>query len=101
MGGISIDSALQVGCMLCALWSGYQAVVHKFCLGQHSLTMSSPQMVINLYDKDPWKGPVAWDGKPILQPLANAFNVDSNGNPHKSFAIKPFGYHINWWQRLS
>jgi hypothetical protein len=61
MGGISIDSALQVRFMLCALCSGYQAVVQEFRISQHSLTTASLQTVVDQcvsYDKDPWKGPV-------------------------------------------
>jgi hypothetical protein len=46
MGGISIDSALQVGFMLCALLHRYQAVVQEFHLSCHSLTEASRLVVI-------------------------------------------------------
>jgi hypothetical protein len=61
MGGIGIDSPLQVGFMLRALLSRYHAVVQEFHLGRHSLTDASLQTVVEQctnYDKDPWKGPV-------------------------------------------
>ena len=61
MGGIGIDSALQVIFMLCALLSHYHAVVQEFRLGRHSLSDASLQTVVEQcinYDKDPWKGPV-------------------------------------------
>ena len=66
MGGISIDSALQVGFMLCALLHRYQAVVQEFHLSRHSLLAASLQTMVEKcenYDKDPWKGPVGKDGK--------------------------------------
>ncbi len=56
MGGISIDASLQVGFMLRALRSAYQAVVQEFHLGRHSLSTASLQMVFEQcvsYDKDP------------------------------------------------
>ncbi len=56
MGGIRIDSALQVGFMLRALLHQYQAVVQEFRLGHHSLTKASLQTVVEQctnYDKDP------------------------------------------------
>ena len=46
MGGISIDSSLQIGFMLNSLCSAYQAVVQEFRLGCHSLSTASLQMVI-------------------------------------------------------
>ena len=61
MGGIGINSALQVGFMLRALLSRYHVVVQEFRLGRHSLLDMSLQTVVEQctnYDKDPWKGPV-------------------------------------------
>ena len=61
IGGIGIDSVLQVGFMLRALLSRYHAVVQECCLGCHSLSDASLQTVVEQctnYDKDPWKGPV-------------------------------------------
>ena len=81
MGGIGIDSALQVGFMLRALLSKYHAVVQEFRLGRHSLSDASLQTVVEQctnYDKDPWKGPVGKDGKvPKSGPSANAAGADA------------------------
>jgi hypothetical protein len=66
MGGITIDSALQVRFMLLALWSCYQVVEQEFCLSRNALTSATLQAVVdqyNSYDKDSWKGPVGHDGK--------------------------------------
>jgi hypothetical protein len=82
MGSITINSALQVGFMLRALWSGYQAVVQEFCLGCHALSSAMLQMVVDQcisYNKDPWKFPVWQDGRPVCTKLANA--AGSNINP--------------------
>ena len=104
MGGITIDSALQVGFMLWALQAGYQAVVQEFCLGWHSLTSASIQTVNNqciLYNKDPWRGPVGHDGKPVCAPLANAAAVSANkdsSNPYEALLTKPYNYHLNHWR---
>ncbi len=46
MGGINIDSALQVGFMQCSLLAKYQAVSQELCLGCHALTDVSLQMVV-------------------------------------------------------
>ena len=46
MGGIWIDSALQVGFMLHALLHRYHAMVQEFRLGRHSLTEASLQTVV-------------------------------------------------------
>ena len=46
MGGISINSALQVGIMIRALLHRYQAVVQEFCLCRHSLSEASLQTVV-------------------------------------------------------
>ena len=59
IGGIGIDSALQMGFMLRALLSWYQAVVQECCLGRHSLTEASLQTIIKQctnYDKEPLEG---------------------------------------------
>ena len=82
MGGICIESALQVGFMLRALLHRCQAVVQEFCLGRNSLTEASLQRVMEQctnYNKDPWKGPVEKEGKPIPRgtPSANAAGTDS------------------------
>ena len=66
MGGVTIDSALQVGFMLCVLQSTYHGVVQDFCLGRHSLSSATLQLVEEqcmAYDKDPWKNPIGKDGK--------------------------------------
>jgi hypothetical protein len=105
MGGILIDLALQVGFMLWALWSGYQAVIQEFCIGHHALTSATLQTVVNqcvFYDKDPWKGPVGCNGKPVRTPLANA--AGSNVNPdttnsYGALAAKLFNYHLNPWRK--
>ena len=67
MGGVAIDSALQVGFMLRALKSTYQGVVQDFRLGRHSLPSATLQSVVDqclAYNKDPWKGHIGKDGKP-------------------------------------
>ncbi len=81
MGGITIDLALQVGFMLRGLRLGYQGVVQEFCLGCHALTSATLQTVVDQcisYDKDPLKGPVVHNGKPVHTPLATTAgsNVD-------------------------
>jgi hypothetical protein len=62
-------------------------------------------MVVNqcvLYNKDPWRGPVGGDGKPLCTPLANTAvtPVDNNySNPYKALVAKPYNYHLNhWWK---
>jgi hypothetical protein len=75
MGGVAIDSALQVGFMLRALLSSYHGVVQDFRLGCHLLSTATLQMVVNqcvAYNKDPWKGPVDKTGKPVCSPSTNA-----------------------------
>ena len=103
MGGIGIDSALQVGFMLCTLLSQYQAVVQEFHLGRHSLTDASLQTVVEQctnYDKDHWKGPVGKDGKAPVRgnPLANTAGADS-GDPYEALQGKSFNYHFGHWKR--
>ena len=104
MGGIGIDSTLQVGFMLRALLHRYQAVVQEFCLGRHSLTEASLQTVVDQctnYDKDPWKGPVGKDGKPPCgNSSANATaGTDSHTDPYDSLASKSFNYHFGRWKK--
>ena len=94
MGGISIDSALQLGFMLCVLLHRYQAVVREFCLGRHSLTEAFFQTVVKQctnYDKDPWKGLVGKDGKSIPHgtPSVNAAGTDSE-SPYEALSSKSF-----------
>ncbi len=103
MGGISIDSALQVGFMLCALLHQYQAMVQEFHLGCHSLTEASLQTVAEQctnYNKDPWKGPVGKDGKPIPSgtPSANAAGTNSE-RPYEALSSKSFNYHFGRWKK--
>ena len=55
MGGITIDLALQVGFMFCALRSTYHGVVQDFCLGCHSFSSATLQLVMGqcmAYGKD-------------------------------------------------
>ena len=69
MGGVHIDSALQVGFMLCALRSTYHRVVQDFFLGRHSLSSITLQSVVKqcmAYNKDPWKG--------LIRKMGNRFN---------------------------
>jgi hypothetical protein len=56
MGGVAINSTLQVGFMLRSLLSCYHRVVQDFYLGRHSLTSTTLQSVVDqclTYDKDP------------------------------------------------
>jgi hypothetical protein len=46
MGGINIDSALQVGFMPHLLLAKYQAMVQEFRLGRHALTDATLQTVV-------------------------------------------------------
>jgi hypothetical protein len=101
MGGITINSLLQISFILRVLQVGYQAVVQEFCLGWHSLTSASIQTVNNqciLYNKDPWRGSVGCDGKPVHASSANAAAVPANkdsSNPYKVLSTKPYNYHLN------
>ncbi len=103
MGGISIESALQVDFMLCALLHRYQAVVQEFCLGRHSLSAASLQTVVEQctnYDKDPWKGPVGKDSKvPCPTPCANATGSEGE-NPYDALSAKSFNYPFGRWKNL-
>ena len=102
MGGIGIDSALQVGFMLRALLSKYHAVVQEFRLGRHSLSDASLQTVVEQctnYDKDPWKGPVGKDGRiPKSGPSANTAGADA-GDPYEFLGAKSFIHHFNRWKK--
>jgi hypothetical protein len=102
MGGISIDAPLQVGFMLRALCSAYQAVVQEFHPGRHSLSTTSLQTVVEQcvsYNKDPWMGPVGHDRKPVHNPLANTADLGDHGDPYECIAAKPFGCHMNRWHK--
>jgi hypothetical protein len=101
MGGINIDSALQVSFMLQALLSRNQAAIQQFGLGRHVLTKTSLQTVVEQctnYDKDPWKGLVGQDGKPACTPSANATGADSN-IPYNAFPVTSFNYHFGRWKK--
>jgi hypothetical protein len=86
MGGVAIDSALQVGFMLRALLSSYHGVVQDFRLGRHLLSTATLQTVVDqcvAYGKDPWKGPVDNTGEPVCTPSANAAGTSGNkANPY-------------------
>ncbi len=94
MGGIKINSAIQVGFMLRVLRLGYQAVVHKFCCCHHALTSATLQTVVDQcvsYDKDPWKGPVGRNGKPVctlLVKAAGSYVDPDTTNPHGALTAK-------------
>jgi hypothetical protein len=102
MGGVAIDSALQVGFMLCALRTTYQGVVQEFRLGRHSLASATLQLVVEQcmsYNNDPWKGPVGEDGKPARTPSANAASASGDkSNPYEVMASCSFGNHMSCWQ---
>ena len=100
MGGVVIDSALQVGFMLRALLSSYHGVVQDFRLGRHSLATATLQSVVEqcvTFDKDPWKGPVGKDGKPSRPSSANAA-VATGTSPYDAMATCAFGTHISRWR---
>ncbi len=102
MGGIAIDSALQVGFMLRALLSSYHGVVQDFRLGPHSLSTATLQTIIDqcvAYDKDQWKGHVNKTGKPIRTPSANAAGTSGDkANPYDAMASCLFGLHVSRWR---
>jgi hypothetical protein len=101
MGGINIDSAIQVGFMLRWLLAKYQAVIQEFCLGRHALTEVTLQTVVeqcNNYDKDPWKGPIGKDGKPARTPSANTAGTDPE-NPYELLSGKSLNYHFSQWKK--
>ena len=102
MGGIGIDSALQVGFILHALLSHYHAVVQEFHLGRHSLSDASLQTVVEQcinYNKDPWKGPIGQDVKvPKGTTSANTASANS-GDPYEVLAGKSFNHHFGRWKR--
>jgi hypothetical protein len=105
MGGIYIDSALQVGFMLRALLSRYQAVIQKFRVGWHSLTKATLQTVVKQcvnFDKDPWSGPVGKDGKAPSSTSANAAGTTTAGEGDKAYnalTSKLFNYHFGCWKK--
>jgi len=103
MGGVSIDSALQVGFMLRSLLPSYQGEVQDFRHGRHSLSSATLQSVVDqcvAYDKDPWKGPVDKSGKPARTPSANTAGAagGEKTNPYEALASCSFGLHISRWR---
>jgi hypothetical protein len=104
-GGISIDSALQVGFMLCALLSWYHTAIPEFHVGCHSLTEATLQTVVEQcvnFDKDPWSDPVGKDGRAPRRMLANAAGTTtaSKGeNAYAALAGKSFNYHFRSWKK--
>ena len=104
MGGVAIESALQVGFMLRSLLSRYHGVVHDFRLGRHSLTDATLQSVVEqcmAYDKDPWKGPVGKDEKSLRHPSANVAGAggEPSGNPYDAMAKCSFNLHMSRWRK--
>jgi hypothetical protein len=100
--GVAINSALQVGFMLRSILSQYHVVVQDFHLGCHSLASVTLQSVMEqcmASDKDPWKGPVGKDGKPVRTPSAYATGASGNSsNPYESLTMCSFGNHMScWW----
>ncbi len=99
MGGIGINSALQVGFMLCALLNRYHPAVQEFRLGHHTLSKASLQTVVDQcvnYDKDPFLGPVGNNGK-VAQTLstnAAGTTLGEGENAYKALAVKSFNYHF-------
>jgi hypothetical protein len=88
--------------MLCSLHSAYQAVVQEFRLGRHSLSMASLQTVVEqciLYDKDPWKGPIGCDGKPVRHPSVYMADCGNHEDPYDKVGAKPFSCHMNRWHK--
>ena len=54
------------------------------------------------YDKDPWKGPVGKDGKPIPHgtPSANTASTNSESPyTYKALSSKSFNYHFGRWKK--
>jgi hypothetical protein len=99
MGGISIDSALQVGFMLCALLHRYNPVFQEFCLGCHPLSKASLQTMVKQcvnYNKDLFLGPVGKDSKVSQTQLANAAGaaLGEGENAYEALAAKSFNYHF-------
>ena len=51
------------------------------------------------YDKDPWKGPVGKDGKPVRTP--SVYTVGASGdssNPYEFLTTCSFSNHMSCWQ---
>jgi hypothetical protein len=105
MGGISIDLALQVGFMLCALLSRYQAMIQEFLIGCHSLTEATLQTVVEQcvnFDKDPWLCPGGKDSKAPHSTSANAAGTTTAGEGDDAYdplAGKSFDYHFGRWKK--
>ncbi len=104
LGGIGIDSALQVGFMLHALLGRYHPVVQEFRLDRHPLSEASLQTVVDQcvnFDKDPFLSPVGKDGKLVQNVSANAAGATplDGKNAYKAFAAKLFNYHFSRWKK--
>jgi hypothetical protein len=88
--------------MLRTLLSRYHGVVQDFCLSCHSLASATLQSVMEhclAYDKDPWKGPVGKDGKPVRIPSAYTAGTSSDSsNPYESLSTCLFSNHMSCWQ---
>jgi hypothetical protein len=104
LGGIGIDSALQVGFMLRTLLGCYYPVVQEFCLGRHPLSEASLQTVVDQcinFDKDLFLGPVGKGGKVVRNASANAAGATPGDgkNAYKALAAKLFNYHFGRWKK--
>ena len=100
MGGVAIDSVLQVGFMLRALLSSYHGIVQDFRLGHHSLSTATLQTLVDqcvAYDKDTWKSPVNKTGKPVRTPSANAAGTTQGTGGTRT--RQPWGGL--WWPQRS
>jgi hypothetical protein len=104
LGGISIDSVLQVSFTLCALLGRYHVVVQEFCLGRHPLNEASLQTVVDQcvnFNKVPFLGPVGKDGKVVQNPSANAAGAapGDGENVYEALVAKSFNYHLGCWKK--
>ncbi len=70
-----------------------------------TLSSATLQSVVDqclAYDKDPWKGPVGKDGKPLRHPSASAAGVSGDrSNPYDALAKCTFGFHVSKWRYAS
>jgi hypothetical protein len=104
LGGIGIDSALQVGFMLRALLGCYHPVVQEFRLGCHPLSEASLQTVVDQcvnFDNDPFLGHVGKDGKVVRNTSANAAGATPGDgkNAYEALAAKLFNYRFGRWKK--
>ena len=89
--------------MLCTFQSTYHRVVQDFRLGRHSFSSATLQSVVEqymAYNKDPWKGRIGKDGKPVRSPSANAAGAGAPGiksNPYDAMEACSFGTDILHW----